>query len=395
MSLQLTAPFRKSDGRTVRLGKKKAPEKKQIAKLKVALSLDIGSRYTKMLLGRQKAGSLFIEQAFTANTPERAYEDGTVADAAALETMLKSLAARNRNMTKDLIFSIESTKIIKREFVIPQIPEEDILGLVTYEMMQYLPIDISEYTVQPNIIGGVIEGDTEKTKVSVSAVPKNIIQSYQKLFTAAGFKPVSMDINSNSVEKLLRFDIMRNPASEYINKNVVFIDMGHSCSNVSVYENGRYQFNRTIEIGGRGLDAVIADSLEIDPQKAQNVKKELFSQISVPELDEKYGNMPSGYQSQSIYERTLIDIMSVIRQWAAQVDKVLQYMTRSREKKIDKIYIYGGGSLIKGISEFFEQKLGIKTASASALNCFEYGQAVDARHIISTHGNALGAFLRL
>jgi type IV pilus assembly protein PilM len=346
-----------------------------------------------MLLGRQRPNGLFIEQNRTVGTPEGAYADGTIINAAQLAPMLNNLTSRDSGVTKDLIFSIESTKIIKREFVIPKIPDEDILGLVTYEMMQYLPIDISEYTIQPKVIGDVSEEDAEKIKVSVNAVPKSIIQAYQRLFTSAGLKPISMDINSNSVEKMIQCDMARNPSSEYAEKNIVFIDMGHSFFNVSVYENGKYQFNRAIEIGGRMLDQKISELLKVDIKKAEHVKKELCGQISVMELDKKYGHMPDDHKPQTIYEHTLIEFMSIINQWANQVDKVLQYMIRSRERKIDRIYIYGGGSLISGISEFFEQKLAIQTVPAGAHRCCEYGPAVNAQNIMLTHGNALGALL--
>ena len=374
---------------------KKPDDKGQGGKLKIALSLDIGSYNTKMLLGRQKADSLFVEQAVITRTPEKAYADGEITDGTSLGETLKHLITQANTSVRDLVFSIDSTKILKREFIIPQIPDEDILGLVTYEMGQYLPIDISGYSIQPKVIGAVMEGDEEKIRVAVNAVPRNMIQAYQKLFTDVGLKPVSMDINPNSVEKLLLFDIRRRPSGEYADKNVVFIDMGHSFFNVSVYENGNYQFSQDIEIGGRMIDAMMGDLLRIDAEKARKVKKEICGQLNAVELDKKYGRAPSGYQPRSVNEEALIGLLSILNNWAGQVDNVLQYMSHSRVRNIDKIYLYGGSSFINGIDAFFESKLAIKTAIANAFGCCEYKQGINPQGVAATHTNALGAILRL
>jgi len=363
--------------------------------LKIALSLDIGSRYTKLLVGGQKANRLAIEQTLMTRTPEGACADGAVTDSVRLGAMLKGLIAQDKTATKDLVFSVESTKIIKREFIVPKISENDILGLVTFEMGQYLPIDISEYSVQPKVIGGVKEGGDEKIKVCVNAVPKGIIQAYQKLFTSVGLRPVSMDINPNSIEKLIRFEMKNNPANEFADKNVVFIDMGHSCFNMSVYENGMYQFSRDIEIGGYMIDDMIEKALDVDPEKANQIKKEVCSRINAVDLDMKYGRALSGYHPQNINETVLIELLYIMNNWAGQVDNVLQYIARSLERNIDRIYIYGGSSSINGIGDFFEKKLSVKTSAANTFKCCEYGAHDDAHGIMATHLNTLGALLRL
>ena len=374
---------------------KKQDAKRQIARLRIALSLDIGSYNTKMLVGRQKANALFIEQAMTARTPENACADGAVADAAQLGSMLKGLISQDKTLTKDLVFSIESMKIIKREFIIPKLPDADIPGLITYEMGQYLPIDISEYAVQPKVIGSVRESGEDKIKVLANAVPKSIIQAYQRLFTAAGLKPVSMDLNPNSIEKLIQFDMENNPLSEFHDKNVVFIDMGHSRFSVSVYENGQYQFNRDIEIGGHMIDAMIANLLRIENDKAQKLKKEICGNINVSDLAKKYGQLPSGYQPQNTNEQLLIELLAIFTQWTDQTANVLQYMTRSRARNIDRIYLFGGSSLINGIGGFIESRLSIPVSAANVFTCCEFARGTGSRDLIITHMNALGTILRL
>ncbi|MDR1640110.1 MAG: pilus assembly protein PilM [Clostridiales bacterium] len=377
--------------------KPKASDKKSAAALpKVALALDIGTRYTKLLVGKYSIDNPSITQILIAETPRHAYTDGLVTDDGKLSILLNQLVSQMKLQTKDLIFTIESTKFIKREFVLPKVQNDgDIQGLATYEMVQYLPIDIAEYTIAPQVIGAVAENDEEKIRVSVCAIPKNIIQAYQRLLTICDLKPFSMEIHSNSVEKIILHDIKHNTKSAYANKSVVFIDMGHTYFNVSFYDNGHYQFNQVLEVGGAGLNDVISKYLPLDASTAEAVKIEVLNQISVEDLDTKYGNLLPSYEAHSNYESLLIELLKVINQWVSYVDKVLSYMSRSRDKNIDKIYIYGGSSQINGIAAYLEKKLAIKTAPAKALGSCNYANDTIKRSIMSVYGNALGAFLRL
>ena len=390
----LTQLFKKSGTVSADAPKKPQPKKRQ-TKLKVNIAFDIGSFNTKMLVGREKNGRLYMDQILSMRTPDKACMDGMVSEADNLSKMLASLSDQSRSTSKDMVFSIESSKIIKREFIIPQIPEEDIAGLVTYEMGQYLPIDISQYSIQHKLTRSIEEEGVTKNEVSVSAVPKDIIQSYQQLFATVGLRPVAMNINANSIEKLIQYDMAYNPVSEYGEKNVVFIDMGHSGFNVSFYENGIYQFNRIIEIGGRMIDTLLLESLQMKQDQVFDIKRELCEKISVVDLDKKYGHVPDNYQPQNPNEKVLIELTSTFSQWIGQIDRVLQYMTRSRERSIDNIYLYGGSSLIKGLDTYLANKLHIPIAKANFPNICEFSQGIATQNLTTTHGNALGAFVQL
>jgi len=374
---------------------KKLGSKKQSSKSSSLISLDIGSFYTKMLVGKQTGNTLIVESALKEKTPNKACADGTVVNASSIASTLNKVISQSNTKTKDVVFTIESTKIIKREFVIHKIPEEDILGLVKHEMGQYLPIDIAGYSIQPSVTGSLSEDDGEKLKVSVNAVPKEMMKQYQQLLTSIGLNPVSMSLNSNSIEKLITFDKKHNPHSEYSGKNVVFIDMGYSCFNISVYEDGVYQFNRDIEVGGEKLDNMIADTLRINLDEAQDVKVELCSQINAVELDQKYSTMPPSYEPKNTNDRVLSNLSATINEWAGQIDKVLQYQIRSRGKNIDEIYLYGGSSLMSGIGGFFESKLAIKTGYTGSVGYCKYPPNINPQDLFTIYGNAVGAFIKI
>jgi type IV pilus assembly protein PilM len=225
-------------------------------------------------------------------------------------------------------------------------------------------------------------------------VPKSIIQTYQNLFTSIGLNPLSMEIHSNSIEKLIQFHKNLTSNSAYANKGVIFIDMGHSFFNVSFYEKGLYQFNRVIEAGGRDLDSIISKSLDISGKKAETAKREIFKKISVEDLDIKYGHVTSDFQPPSPKAKLLIDLLGAINQWVSQINSVLAYMKRSKEKSIDRIYIYGGISQINGLSSYLEKRLGIKTSIPKSLYRFACARDIDKQMEMAEYGNALGAFLR-
>ena len=72
------------------------------------------------------------------------------------------------------------------------------------------------------------------------------------------------------------------------------VDLGHQSVRLHIYQNGVYDTTRTIELGGRSLDAIIADTAGVDPHLATGYKmsnyqgaqeisacRELYSRVAV------------------------------------------------------------------------------------------------------------------
>jgi len=77
-------------------------------------------------------------------------------------------------------------------------------------MPQFLPIDIDNYRVDYKILQTIKEKGSEKYKVFVTAVPKNILQSYVDVLQGLDLKPLAVDIPANSTAKFFNREILNS-----------------------------------------------------------------------------------------------------------------------------------------------------------------------------------------
>ncbi|HAS73983.1 MAG TPA: hypothetical protein DCS67_07555, partial [Clostridiales bacterium UBA8960] len=249
------------------------------------LSIDLGSHSIKFAVGQYTGERLKVSALFTEEIPEGVYNNGEIKDELALKSAILSAIKNNHVKIKEVVVSIECTEIIKREMLIQQVPEEDRLDLIAYEVSQYLPIDVSSYVLQYKSLGDVMDGDMAKTKILLGAMPKDIVKTHFDLLVDCGLTPVYMDMHSNSLEKLVKLchksDIgLSNAANAYI-------DFGNKIIDISIFEGHVFKFNRLLKLGSSEFDRILKEYLSIDAKEAENRKKK----TSVVGLQKAFANL--------------------------------------------------------------------------------------------------------
>ncbi|MDR1209449.1 MAG: pilus assembly protein PilM [Clostridiales bacterium] len=375
-------------------GKKPKPARRKAVRGKTLIAVDIGSKTTRVLLGSCGSSSITVDKYDSCVNPEDVSNNGKINNVFGAETNLKKLLGGNGVKLKNAITTIESTEIIKRELIIPQVSEGDELGLVTFEMGQYLAIDVSNFIIQYKRVGTIDVEGQKKTRVLVGAVPKSVIEPYINLFESNGLNPFSMDVKTNSVEKLINFDAQNNPQSPFKGKNLVFVDMGHSYFGISLYKDGRYQFSRMIEMGGSMIDDLISSQMDVDLLEAERIKIDLSNKISILDLARKFGKMDTDTARLSANQRILLEILRIIDKWLAEISNVIKYHTsRNRGNTIDGVYLYGGCSLFRDADKYFEARLGIKTRALTELGSVSVKDKSASAGEFANYVNLLGALI--
>ena len=83
-----------------------------------------------------------------------------------------------------------------------------------------------------------------------------------------------------------------------------------------------------------------------------------------------------------------------ISQLADEINKTIRYFAMKKvQNQVDKIYLYGGSSKIKGLEAFLENCCDISTENVPRLYCVQLNKSSDFD--VSQYLNALGAIIRL
>ncbi|KPU28067.1 hypothetical protein TR13x_01635 [Caloranaerobacter sp. TR13] len=348
---------------------------------KEVISIDIGTRYIKIAIGKEKNNTIIINNFFKLDTPTNSIRDGNILDLNSIKSLISSKILKEKIKAKRTIVTVQSSSIIKRELILPKVKEEELDSIVNIEIEQYLPIMLSDYLIDYKVLEEIEEDNAKKVRILVVIAPKALVERYLKLIKELNLKPYVLDINSNVISKLFSSNMLINGENYSLDKTVAFIDLGNEQINVNIISRGILSFSRLINNGGKELDINIANSFNLNLTEAEKRK------IETLDLFKNEINMTSTQVLNNIAANT-IDI------WIEEIEKIFNYYTsRSLGNKIDCIYLYGGSSNIKGIEDYFTKRLNLTTKKISDISLVKINDEIKDKEI-SNFLNSVSAIIR-
>lgn len=309
------------------------------------LAIDIGTHRIKFAVGQLSGGNLKVSTLVEVDTPPGGIVNGMVADEAMLKSIILDTIHAHKIRVKNVTVCIDNPEIVKREMVVPKVDTADQLELITYEIGQYLPIDVSTYVVQYKALETIVENDTEKLKILMVAVPRDMAKKLHDLVEECGLRPMFLDLHTNAMEKLIAVN------ANVSEQAVAIIDFGHAQIDVALFEGGVYRFNRLIKRGMAALDGEMMSTLD---------------DVSVD------------YLNTSIEE----------------IEKIFKYYaTRGMNNAIDAVYLCGGGAQVQGMRAYMDERLGAPVKDFDALKGFDLPPAIRPEDL-GVYVYALGALIR-
>lgn len=349
---------------------------------KNVVSIDVGTNKIKLVVGKYVKDKLLIDKLLMIDTPEGAIGDGNIFNSLLLSKSIESALSLSDIKVKDMSITSNSTAIINREIIVPAATEDELETLIKYEIQQYLPINMDDYIVQYNILEELNESNIVKYRVLVVTYPNKIAKQYYELVNNIKLKPNTLDVTFNSIKKLINSIKDVNGTEFNIGDTSAFIDMGADTLNVNIYSSGQMDFTRIIKSGGSLIDKEISRRLKIALTDAEKRKVEL--------CDMNYEGFSEETEAYMIN-----DIISAVAdEWIEELGRIIQfYKNKKIGNRIDKIYIYGGCSNLKGIDKYLSNKLNISVHNIESLGNVEFSSTADTSDL-KRYLNAIGTIIR-
>lgn len=307
---------------------------------KERIVLEIGSGWTKVLIGtsngkKKKKGliheSIQIKDTFHIETPKLKSTENAAQteldkqfspdfDKFQLIQELNEKLRQKKVKTEKVILTLGDRSVISREMVLPKVDEVKMKGMVSYELQEFLPIDPHQYLIDFKVVDELKVGEIEKYKLIVAALPKKEGQFYHELVQEMGKEPFALDISSNGISKLFDRSMKINgKLREIENKTFAYIDIGYTSIKLHIIENGILKFTRAIDGG-------------IQPISNTN--------------EVKFDTSDTSFE--------------FVKKWIGSLEQMFKFYTsRETNRKIDHIFLYGGGALLPDIEKLFTEGIGV------------------------------------
>ncbi len=152
----------------------------------------------------------------------------------------------------------------------------------------------------------------------------------------------------------------------------VCIDLGHSTSSISIFENNKFVFGDTISIGSNNVTLDIARGVSTTISSAERLKTLYGSLISSPSDDHEIIEIPviSGDKN-NFKQITRSNLNSIIKPRIEETLEMLWQKIKDNNfsnKKLNNVVITGGGSQLDGIEKYVGTIFASGTRIAKPLN---------------------------
>ncbi len=284
---------------------------------------------------------------------------------------LKEVINKAAIKSKNVVASIPSFSTFSTVIQMPYLSEQDLAKAIPFEAKKYIPIPLEEV----NMDWSIIEASQNRNNpgqpmvdVFMAAVPKVETVRYQKIMQGAGLTLRALELeNSALIRGLVGNDL----------SPIVVVNIGGRSTSILIVSKGYERVGHNYEIGGFEITKSIARSLNISPEKAEELKKKMG-------LNQNDDNIIQQAMS------SLIDMM------VFETNKTIANYEESSNQKVTKVMLVGGMVNMPNFLNYFKQKLNrdVSAGNPMARVVLPQGLGKIVGEIASTFAVAAGLAMR-
>ena len=227
----------------------------------------------------------------------------------------------------------------------PNLPQKDLAEMIPIEARKYIPVPISEVTLDwwiiPKEEEKVFDFETaspessvgQKIEALVVSIHNEVLNNYSHIV-----KNANLQVSFFEIEM---FAAIRSLIDRELNPVMIF-DMGAGSTKLYIVERGILKKSHIINKGSQDITSSISSGLQVPLEKAEKIKRNL------------------GANSESD-EKTVYDIINITLDFIfSEAGSALLSFQKRYNKSISRIYLTGGGVAMKGFLEYAKSRFQVE-----------------------------------
>jgi len=309
------------------------------------VGLDIGTHSIKLIQLKQDRGVWELLNFGIMPLQPAAIMEGVIMDADAVVNAIKNLISLEKITARDAVTSVSGHFVIIKKITLPLMNEEELEKTISWEAEQYIPFDPEDTRLDFQMLENTRSTENEPgLEALLIAAKRDKVEDYNNLILEAGLNPVIIDVDSFALENC--YELNYGWKAE---ETIGLIDIGASMTKMNIIKNGKNILVRDLAVG--------ADLCTKEIQKAFDTS---YEDAEVLKLGGRIEGIPRE-DVVGIMEKSLERIARAVRD-------ILASLRKEKDIEIDRVFLSGGCSLLKGIDRFFTEKIDIP---AEVINPFQ------------------------
>jgi type IV pilus assembly protein PilM len=294
-------------------------------KLDQILAVDLGSRFTKVVLIQRRSDGLAL--------CGYALLDAPIFDKALTPELMKehltSLSKVFPTKIKHVALTVSVNDAIVRHVEMPTMPDDEIRLVLKHNSRLYLQQDLTGYTFDLfKEAAPDKSAANQKQRVLIAGVKSQLIDDYVAGTKGAGLIPdhiIPCVIGPVNAFEKARPEIFSKEC-------VALVDIGFKSTSISILKEGELMLNRVVTIGGDRLTTGLSESMNISYAEAEGIK------IGMPT------------EVQSVLEGLM---MPLGRELRASID----FFEHQQDRSVSQVFVSGGSAKSELILQMLRQEL--------------------------------------
>ena len=309
------------------------------------LVINVDSDVIKICHVSKKKDSVTVHEAITVKTPEFSYEDGVLKDLPNIVKAIHEALGKSKIKTRDVVFSISSTKVLTKEVTVPYMSGDDkIMSLIRANAGEYFPVATEDCVYAYSVLETFdTENDGKKQKMMrfiAYAVVNDIVNSRYELAKQLDLKVASVDYSGNSIAQLSRLQISEEPTMALLLKEESTV--------ISTFRNKALSMQRTLLVGVGNIINAVAASYSITYDEA----KKTMQRMNIAEIADA---KPA--------------VKEAIEDYFTSVQRIKEFYRRTfADQPLTNICIMGEGSDYEGFEDLFSSYMAVPSRKITSLN---------------------------
>lgn len=305
------------------------------------VGIDIGYGGIKIVeLKTEKQRLRLVTYAYV-NLPAESLEQSLLRDTANTGALLKRMLEKAKVTSKQAVASLPISGTFSSILHVPTTDEKAVKEAVQTQAKKLIPLPLEDVALDTVVIDKTLKSEQEKaaTRVLMTAAPKTLVNKYAEVCKHAGLELKFLETEAfASIRSLIGKD----------RATVMIVDIGMLRTNILIVEQGIPFVTRSIASGGAAMTQTVAKTLGVPLEQAETIKRDI-------------GGLQKLTADQNIAPVLQVLVKPILEEIRYATSLYESQSNGNEAKKIDKVIITGGSSLLPQLTDFFTEQLGVNT----------------------------------
>jgi len=319
-------------------------------------SIDFGHNSIKYLNARVKNNKFKLLASGRRELPVGTIKDGRVVDTHLLTKIIEDIFNEKNMKPGVLMLTPASGQEFVRNIKMPKMPREELKEALVWEVQDFLDLEAEKIALDYIILNE----KEDQYELLVTGISKAVLNSYLEIFETNMLKVKVFNLEDMALISLLsKKKKLENPA--------LILDVGASSSKILIAAKNKLFLSREVDTSGNNFSSLFLNE-EINQEEAE-IEKKKFKFFPEQAGEENLDLMLSNINTAETLQKKVKDLADEI---IFEVNRSLEYHNeRNPENTIDEIYLTGGGLLLNGLVNYFEEEIDNKIFAIDPLKEFQ------------------------